>query len=99
MRWMFWTLAFGALLGAAVFYSSQARAAVLQKPSICQQFDSAPTFATVNAIMTTLTGNGYGVDDAARVLVATVEKSCPQHLPLLQAYVDAGVFLYPELRR
>jgi hypothetical protein len=99
IHWFLWLMAFGALLGYAVLNSSHADAAEIQKPSICTQFDSAPTFATVNAVMTTLTANGHSINDAANILVATVEKSCPQHLALLQSYVDAGVFLYPELAR
>jgi uncharacterized protein Usg len=99
VKGLFWPIMFGLLLGAAVFYSIPAHAQAVQKPSICAQFDAAPTFATVNAVMESLTANGRDVNAAANILVATVEKSCPQHLSLLQAYVDAGVFLYPELKR
>lgn len=99
MKALLWPILFGLLLGIVLFYSIPAHATEIQNPSICVQFDTAPTFATVNAVMESLTANGRDVNTAANILVATVEKSCPQHLSLLQAYVDAGVFLYPELKR
>ena len=99
MRWVFWTMAFGAILGIAVFYSIPSHAAEIQKPSICVEFDSAPTFATVNAVMQSLIDNGHDINEAADLLVSTLDQHCPQHIPLIQAYVEAGVFLYPELKK
>lgn len=97
----FWQcLAWGALAGLIIGSASlfHAHAATLQKPSICTQLDTA-TFASVNQVMQTLIDKGHDINQAAQIVVSTVEKSCPQHIPLLQAYVDAGVFLYPELAR
>jgi hypothetical protein len=92
-----WAVLAGLVIGSASLF--RAHAATLQQPSICAEFNAAPTFATVNAVMESLTTNGHDVNTAANILVATVEQHCPQHLSLLQAYVDAGVFLYPELKR
>jgi hypothetical protein len=49
--------------------------------------------------MQTLLDNGHNLQQASQLVVQTVETRCPQHLSLLEAYVDAGVFLYPELTR
>jgi hypothetical protein len=97
-RGYIWFLLALLLLGA-LFASASVHAATIQTPSICADFTAAPTFASVNAVMQSLIDNGHTVDQAANILVATVEQHCPQHIALLQAYVDAGVFLYPELTR
>jgi hypothetical protein len=96
---LFWGLVAGLIIGGASLLAPHARAATIQTPTICATFTTTPTFASVNSVMQTLVDNGHSIDQAAQVVVATVERSCPQHLPLLHAYVDAGVFLYPELSR
>lgn len=99
---LFWQiLVWGALAGLVIGSSAlfRANAAGIQEPSMCVQFEAAPTFATVNAVMQSLIDNGLDNNQAGRIVVATVEQHCPQHIPLLQAYVDAGVFLYPELAK
>jgi hypothetical protein len=95
---LFWGLLAGLVIGGASLMP-HAHAATIQTPTICAAFTTAPTFASVNAVMQTLVDNGHTIDQAAQVVVTTVETSCPQHLSLLHAYVDAGVFLYPELTR
>ena len=92
-----WSALAGLVIGSASLF--RAHAATIQTPSICAAFTAAPTFASVNAVMQALLDNGHDVEAAANILVDTVETSCPQHLSLLEAYVDAGVFLYPELTR
>jgi hypothetical protein len=101
VKTLWWTLVWGALAGLVIGSSAlfHAHAAVIQEPSMCVEFDASPTFATVNAVMYDLISSGNSVDKAAELLVQTVEQHCPQRIPLLQAYVDAGVFLYPELSR
>lgn len=99
MRYVLWGVVCGLVIGGSGWLSAHADAATIQQPSICVEFDAAPTFASVNAAMETLVANGNSIDKAAELLVRTVETRCPQHLSLLEAYVDAGVFLYPELSR
>lgn len=98
-RYILWGVVCGLVIGGSGWLSAQADAATIQTPSICVAFDKAPTFASVNAVMQSLLDNGHDNQQAARIVVTTVEQHCPQHIPLLQAYVDAGVFLYPELTR
>lgn len=99
MRYVLWGIVCGLVIGGSGWLSAHADAAVIQRPSICASFDAAPTFATVNAVMQSLLDNGHDMQQASELVVRTLESHCPQHLSLIQAYVDAGVFLYPELSR
>lgn len=98
-RYILWGVACGLVIGGSGWLSAKADAATIQTPSICAAFDASPTFASVNHVMQTLLDNGHSVDQAAQIVVSTLEQHCPQRIPLLEAYVDAGVFLYPELTR
>lgn len=89
--WWVWTTLFGALFGAALFYSApDADASTTTRPSICATFDANPNFETVNVVMSNLVANGFTIDLAATAVVDAVETFCPQHVSLLQRYVDAG---------
>jgi hypothetical protein len=98
-RYILWGIVCGLVIGGSGWLSAQADAATIQNPSICVAFDKAPTFASVNQVMQSMLDNGHDVKQASELVVKTVESRCPQHLSLLRAYVDAGVFLYPELSR
>lgn len=98
-RYILWGMACGLIIGGSGWLSAKADAATIQTPSICAAFDASPTFASVNQVMQTLLDNGHNINQASQLVVSTVETHCPQHRSLLEAYVDAGVFLYPELSR
>lgn len=92
-----WGALAGLVIGSSALF--RANAAAVQEPSMCVEFDAAPTFATVNQVMYSLLDNGHDIQQASELVVQTVETRCPQYIGLLQAYVEAGVFLYPELTR
>ena len=89
IRYLFWGFVCGAVIGGASFLP-HANAASTPRPSICATFDAAPTFETVNTVMSNLVGNGMNVDLAAHTVVDAVADHCPQYIPLLQRYVEAG---------
>lgn len=92
-----WLMACSALLGAAVYFASPARAdgtldedeaayvSLYGDGAICETLDDYPSAAGVVGIVSAITEDGYTADSAVDVVNASVWAFCPRHWPLLAA--------------
>lgn len=86
-----------ALLGAAVYYASPARAdgtlnedeaayvSLYGDGAVCATLDDYSSASGVVGIVSAITEDGYTADSAVDIVNASVWAFCPRHWPLLQA--------------
>lgn len=92
--WQLWSVLFGAILGASLYFSIPAKADTVDNyvtvawPAVCSTLDEYPT---LNGVMGVLQGveqdTGFGDFDAGRVVGKSVFAYCPRHTGLLQRFI------------
>lgn len=55
---------------------------------ICNQLDSEPSVGGVLEVAIGLMQSGYESDEAAKLLVSTVQGQCPEYIPLLVKFAQ-----------
>jgi len=97
-----WLMAASAMLGAATYFASPARAdgtvdedeavfvEVYGQGAICTTLDDYPTAAGVVGISNAIVEQGYTRDSSVDILNASVMLYCDQHWPLLVAVGKAA---------
>ena len=74
-----------AVIAAAVVLAPQASA--FTGNQVCSDLDSNPTVRGVEIVAFGFLADGYSTDAAANTIVTSVQKGCPEYIPLLQQFV------------
>lgn len=56
--------------------------------NICGELDKSPDFDGIVVVGTAMMNQGFTPDQAAEMLVYSVNKNCPEYLPLLFEFAD-----------
>lgn len=74
-----------AAIAASVALAPQASA--FTGNQVCSDLDSNPTVRGVEIVAFGLLAAGHNTDVAANTIVTSVQKGCPEYIPLLQQFV------------
>jgi len=94
LPWWIWTTAAGLIIGAALYFSTAARADVDDYVStnarmVCTQLDHNPTYAGILNIGEYLvTVPGFTSEEAGVVIAHSVLTVCPEHRKLLEEFAE-----------
>lgn len=89
-----------ALIGAAVYYASPAKAdpdpvsiayASAYAPAVCSTLDTYPSRNGILGIATAIRKQGLTFEQASWVIILSVDEVCPEHMPLLEQFSGVTV--------
>lgn len=93
-----WLLGASALIGAAIYYASPAKAdqqdveayAAINGPAICSTLDSYPSLSGLHGVTNFVIGDGPFTDfEAGEVIGSAIFGFCPNHIALLGEYTNS----------
>lgn len=96
MKWVFWGLVTGLVIGCASIPKANADPvspnvasyAISNAAAVCATLDDYPTLDGVAAVAYGINGDGFTFHEAGQIIALSVESKCPRHLPLLQRFID-----------